>query len=69
MEIMIDSMFKNRDEFIENLGRPLTFEERRLIYWAFRYVGKEKAPEYLATKIAGKKEEKIVKVKNKEEVN
>jgi hypothetical protein len=68
---MIDSMFKDRDEYIENLGRPLTFEERRLIYWAFRYIGKEKAPEYLATKFAGKKEkeEKIVKVKNKEEVN
>jgi hypothetical protein len=71
MEIMIDSMFKDRDNYITNLGRPATFEERRLINWAFRYLGKVKAEEHLANKIAVKKEkeEKIVKVKNKEEVS
>ena len=67
---MIDSMYENRINYITSLGRPVTVEERRIIYWAFQNMNEEKAIEYLNTKMAGKKEkeEKIVKVKNKEEV-
>ena len=64
-------MFKDRDEYINNLGREPSFEERRVIYWAFRYIDQDKLEEYLATKVAGKEEkkEKIMKVKNnKDEV-
>jgi hypothetical protein len=62
MEIMTD--LTPRDEFINNFGRPLTFEERRKTNWAFRYKSKEEAVKYL---------EDIFKVKkaktNKEEVS
>lgn len=71
MEIMIDSMFNDKDEYIKNLGRPPTFDELVRINWAFRELSKEKAEAYLANKIAGKKEKKeeMVKVKNiKDEV-
>ena len=63
-------MFKDKDEYIASLNKTLSFEEKRVINWAFRYMGKEQANEYLDNQIAGKKEkeEKVVKVKNKEEV-
>ena len=68
---MIGSMFNDREEYLNKLGRTATFGELVLINWAFRELSKEKAEEYLATKIAGKKEKKeeIAKVKNiKDEV-
>jgi hypothetical protein len=67
---MIGSMLKNRIDYIIGLGRPITIEEKRVINWAFQNMSKEKAIEYLDNKFAEKKEkeEKIVKVKNKEEV-
>ena len=68
---MIDSMFNDREEYLNKLGRTPTFGELVLINWAFRELSKEKAEAYLATKIAGKKEKKeeIAKVKNiKDEV-
>lgn len=75
MEIMIDSMFNDREEYLNNLGRTTTFGELVLINWAFREFSKEKAEEYLNNKFAVKKkidivkEEKISKVKNnKDEV-
>lgn len=58
-------MFK--EEFINNLDKKPSFKERRIINWAFRYLGNEKAPEYLITKLAIKKEEKKVQVKNQKD--
>ena len=61
-EIMIDLMYK--DDFIKQLGREPSFEERRIINWAYRYMSSDKASEYLVDKFLAKKEEKKVKDKS-----